>query len=172
MATKKTETKKVAPAKKTTTAKTTVEKTTAPAKPKRPAAKKPAPEKKPVELPTMESFPSLKKNSKETGYITLLQTNLKNRGYYDGPVDGKYGDNTEKAVMEFQKDLGKPISGTVGPKTWEQLKTSNVVRVKAPVAPPPPVKPNIKVIIEGLNRYQADLLVKLFSESMDCHIVQ
>ena len=164
MAVKKTETKKAAPKKTTATAKTTA---------KKPASKPTARKQEPVALPTMDQFPSLKKRTKETGYVTLLQTNLKNRGYYDGPVDGKYGDKTEAAVKEFQKDLGKPISGTVGPKTWDQLKTSTVSRVKAPEpAPAPPPKPNVKVVIEGLSRYQAELLVKLFSENTECHILQ
>ena len=129
-------------------------------------------------LPEMKNFPSVKKGSKETGYITLLQTNLKNRGYYDGKVDGKFGDKTEKAVMDFQKDLKKPISGTVGPKTWEQLEKSTVVKISQVVSPLP-VDPVItpapsqgyRVLVEGLSRYQADLLVKLLSGRTECRIL-
>lgn len=140
---------------------------TKPTAKKAPEAKKPAPS-----LPEIKDFPSIKKGSKETGYITLLQANLKNRGFYQGDVDGKFGDELEKAVMDFQKALGKPLNGSVGPKTWEALQKSDIRKeVPAPVAPPPAPKPNIRVVIEGLNRYQAELLVKLFSESMDCHIV-
>lgn len=140
---------------------------TKPAAKKTPEAKKPAPS-----LPEIKDFPSIKKGSKETGYITLLQTNLKNRGFYQGEIDGKFGDELEKAVMDFQKALGKPRNGSVGPKTWDAIQKSDVRKAPvAPVAPPPAPKPNIRVVIEGLNRYQAELLVKLFSESMDCHIV-
>ena len=142
------------------------------AKPATKVIHKAAPKAKPAELPTMDKFPSIRKGSKETGYITLLQTNLKNRGYYTGDVNGKFGDELEKAVMEFQKDLGKPLSGSVGPKTWEALQTSLVRKITESAPVPPPVqKPNIQVIIGGLTRFQAEVLVKMFSEHMDCHIV-
>ena len=146
------------------------------------AKKKPTEEKLPP-LPEMKNFPSVKKGSKETGYITLLQTNLKNRGYYDGKVDGKFGSKTEQAVMDFQKDLGKPISGSVGPKTWEQLEKSTIARIKQPVQPLPtdpvithqgqePVSnQGCRVLIEGLTRYQADLLIKLLQGHTDCRIL-
>ena len=147
------------------------------------SAKKKSSEEKLPPLPEMKNFPSVKKGSKETGYITLLQTNLKNRGYYDGKVDGKFGPKTEQAVMDFQKDLGKPISGSVGPKTWEQLEKSTVVRIKQPVQPLPtdPVmtyqkqepasNQGCRVLIEGLTRYQADLLIKLLQGHTDCRIL-
>ena len=144
-------------------------------KPKKEAAK-PLPE-----TPTMAEFPSVKKGD-QNGYITLLQTNLNNRGYYEGKVDGKFGPKTEKAVMDFQKDLGKPVSGTVGPKTWEALQKSNVVKLQAkkeePVVQPEavrtapaPIQNGVSVIIEGLTRYQADLLIKLFQGHTECRIL-
>lgn len=134
-------------------------------------------------LPEMKNFPTIKKGSKESGYITLIQTNLKNRGYFEGKVDGKFGDKTEQAVMEFQKDLGKPVSGSVGPKTWEQLGKSTVVKINAQPKQPP-IEPIIKagesqpannqncsVVIEGLTKYQADLLIKLFQGHTECRIL-
>lgn len=144
-------------------------------KPKKEAAK-PLPE-----TPTMAAFPSVKRGD-QNGYITLLQTNLQNRGYYAGKVDGKFGPKTEQAVMDFQKDLGKPVSGSVGPKTWEALQKSNVVKLQAkkeePIIQPevvrqvaPPPANGVSVIIEGLTRYQADLLVKLFQGHTDCRIL-
>ena len=133
---------------------------------KKPAAKEP----EVIELPTMAQFPSIRKGSKETGYITLLQTNLKNRGYYDGNVDGDYGPETEKAVMEFQKDLKKPMNGSVGPKTWEALQKSDAKRVKPqPVQVPTGI--GTRVLIEGLSKFQAELLVKLFAGHVECRIL-
>lgn len=144
-------------------------------------AKKSKPETLPP-LPEMSNFPTVKRGSKETGYITLLQTNLKNRGYYDGKVDGKFGDKTEQAVKDFQKDLGKPISGSVGPKTWEQLSKSTMVKIQ-PKKPEPVKQPEpqmqqepqqlqgTRVLIEGLSRYQADLLVKLLQGHTECRIL-
>lgn len=132
-------------------------------------------------LPEMANFPTVKKGSKETGYITLLQTNLKNRGYYNGKIDGKFGDRTEQAVKDFQKDLGKPISGSVGPKTWEQLSKSMAVKIQPKKPEAEPVKPQTqpesqqlqgtRVLIEGLSRYQADLLVKLLQGHTECRIL-
>ena len=159
---------------------------TRPVKPKeaKPVAeKKPSVKavKKPIETPTMDSFPSIKKGD-ENGYVTLLQTNLKNRGYYDGPVDAKFGDRTEKALNDFQKDAKKPQNSIVGAKTWELLQKSTVVKIK-PEPPKADIQPQqvrgiseqpkagVSVIVEGLTRYQADLLVKLFQGNTVCHIV-
>lgn len=128
-----------------------------------------------LEAPTMDQFPSLKKGSNETGPITFLQANLKQRGFYKGSIDGNFGPNTEKAVIEFQKALDKPVSGTVGPKTWEALQKSDVrAKVAAPVAAPQPQQqtgPGTRVLIEGLSKFQAELLVKLLSGHTECRIL-
>ncbi|MBR4767581.1 MAG: peptidoglycan-binding protein [Lachnospiraceae bacterium] len=159
---------------KKATVKTEVKK--APAK-KAPVKKEPAKKRStiqdPIELPTMTTFPTVKKGD-SNGYVTLLQTNLQNRGYYSGKVDGKFGDKTEKAVLEFQKDLKKPLNGSVGPKTWEALQKSNVVKVSEKKETPSQVQPSstgVKILIEGLSRYQADLLVKLLSGHTECRIL-
>lgn len=142
------------------------------------------------DTPVMTEFPSVRKGSKETGYITMLQTILKNRGYDVGEegVDGKFGPKTEKAVKEFQKDLGYSIpNGIVGPKMWKALQESKVVRItKAAPAEHPitetaaPVTPvsvstapatKHRVLIDGLTKYQAELLVMLLKGSTDCRIL-
>lgn len=132
-----------------------------------------------LEAPTINNFPSLKKGSNETGPITFLQANLKQRGFYKGPIDGNFGPNTEKAVIEFQKALDKPVSGTVGPKTWEALQKSDVrAKVVTPVAAPQPQPQQqagsaagTRVLIEGLSKFQAELLVKLLSGHTECRIL-
>lgn len=130
-----------------------------------------------LEAPTINNFPSLKKGSNETGPITFLQANLKQRGFYKGPIDGNFGPNTEKAVIEFQKALDKPVSGTVGPKTWEALQKSDVrAKVVAPVMAPQPQQQvgsaaGTRVLIEGLSKFQAELLVKLLSGHTECRIL-
>jgi peptidoglycan hydrolase-like protein with peptidoglycan-binding domain len=180
MVTKKTTENK--PAKKNATPKAKIapvkeQKKPAPKAEKKVVSIKPKKEPEVIELPSINTFPSIRKGSRETGYITLLQTNLKNRGYYDGKVDGEFGDKTEQAVMEFQKDLKKPLNGTVGSKTWEALQKSDLARVKLqPVAIPvqPVVQqpaPGYKVVVEGLTRYQADLLVKLLQGHTECRII-
>lgn len=52
-----------------------------------------------------------------------VQLALKNAGYYNGPVDGKIGEKTKRAIAEFQKANNLHADGVVGRKTWNVLKT-------------------------------------------------
>lgn len=52
-----------------------------------------------------------------------VQTSLKNAGLYSGPIDGKIGTNTKKAIREFQSANGLTADGVIGQKTWTKLKT-------------------------------------------------
>ncbi len=49
--------------------------------------------------------------------VTKIQTKLKNWGYYKGSVDGKYGEQTKKAVTEFQKKNNLTQDGVAGSAT-------------------------------------------------------
>lgn len=51
-----------------------------------------------------------------------IQTALKNAGFYEGPIDGKVGKNTKKAIRTFQEANGLTADGVVGNKTWSKLK--------------------------------------------------
>jgi zinc D-Ala-D-Ala carboxypeptidase len=42
-------------------------------------------------------------------------------------VDGRFGDGTDKAVRDFQSDVGLPNDGIVGPNTWRELITRREV---------------------------------------------
>ncbi|MFP4661315.1 MAG: peptidoglycan-binding protein [Halanaerobiales bacterium] len=53
--------------------------------------------------------------------VDSLQRRLGELGYYDGVVDGIYGLISYSAVMEFQKDYGLDVNGTVGKETWNML---------------------------------------------------
>ena len=53
--------------------------------------------------------------------VTRLQQELKNRGYYAGTVDGKYGLGTIEAVKRFQEDHGLSQDGDAGPATQRVL---------------------------------------------------
>jgi peptidoglycan hydrolase-like protein with peptidoglycan-binding domain len=53
---------------------------------------------------------------------TMIQTALKNAGYFQGSVDGKMGRKTRLAVKEFQKANNLHPDGRVGKNTWEVLK--------------------------------------------------
>jgi murein L,D-transpeptidase YcbB/YkuD len=52
-----------------------------------------------------------------------VQRALKAAGVYTGPVDGKIGQGTRAAIVEFQKSHGLKADGVLGKKTWEELKT-------------------------------------------------
>ena len=67
-----------------------------------------------------------------TGYITLernsrgdqvrtLQKRLKALGFYNGSVDGSYGESTEVAVMAFQLMNNLTVDGKAGPATQRVL---------------------------------------------------
>ena len=63
---------------------------------------------------------NLKKNSKGDE-VKTLQTMLSSLGYYTRQVDGDFGDYTEAAVKQFQKDTGHTDDGVFGPKTCPDL---------------------------------------------------
>jgi peptidoglycan hydrolase-like protein with peptidoglycan-binding domain len=49
--------------------------------------------------------------------VMELQTGLHTYGYYDGPIDGDYGQATQDAVKKLQTDLGVTADGKFGPET-------------------------------------------------------
>ena len=52
--------------------------------------------------------------------VRAVQTCLKKLGYRVG-IDGDFGNETERAVKAFQKDIGRPDTGVVTPGTWNAL---------------------------------------------------
>lgn len=71
--------------------------------------------------------PTLRKGDKGP-YVTLLQTDLINRGYSlpKYGADGSFGNETVEAVKQFQRDWGLYVDGIVGPGTWDMLESSPV----------------------------------------------
>lgn len=51
-----------------------------------------------------------------------IQIALRNAGFYKGPINGKIGPLTKKAIKEFQKSNGLNADGIVGKQTWQKLK--------------------------------------------------
>lgn len=60
----------------------------------------------------------------------MIQTALKNAGYFQGEVDGKIGKNTRLAIKEFQKANNLHADGRVGKNTWMALKEYLEKKVK------------------------------------------
>lgn len=78
---------------------------------------------------------TLKKGS--TGEaVKHVQTMLRALGFYTGSLDGDYGDGTEKAVKDFQKQYKLTEDGKVGPKTLTALEKAKAT--KRPTASPTP----------------------------------
>lgn len=50
-----------------------------------------------------------------------IQTALRRAGYDPGPIDGKIGPQTERAVKRFQTEKGLKVDGVVGPETRRAL---------------------------------------------------
>ncbi|MDR3121680.1 MAG: peptidoglycan-binding protein [Clostridiales bacterium] len=53
--------------------------------------------------------------------VRELQTLMKEKGIYEGPVNGKFGPLTEEAVMKFQESKGLEVDGVVGSETLAKL---------------------------------------------------
>ncbi|BAZ41244.1 peptidoglycan binding domain-containing protein [Calothrix sp. NIES-4101] len=68
----------------------------------------------------MINRPSLKSGSQGEA-VTELQAALKLLGFYNGAVDGKYGDTTVAAVASFKQAAGLTPDGVVDTATWQRL---------------------------------------------------
>lgn len=59
---------------------------------------------------------------KVSASVSEVQKALKNAGFYKGSIDGKVGQQTKKAVENFQRQHNLTADGVVGRRTWEELK--------------------------------------------------
>ena len=57
-----------------------------------------------------------------TAIVVELQQVMTNLGYYDGPIDGVYGQGTTDGVKAMQTDLGVTADGDYGAETHNALK--------------------------------------------------
>ena len=53
--------------------------------------------------------------------VLALQRRLLDLGFKVGKVDGRFGEQTEQGVREFQRNVGVPADGTCGPATFTAL---------------------------------------------------
>jgi len=70
--------------------------------------------------------------------VKLLQQKLKDLKFYEGEVDGKYGDTTLEAVKKFQIENKIGSDGCYGPKTAEKMKevSKDYIPFKGDTKPP------------------------------------
>ena len=64
---------------------------------------------------------SLSKVGSRGEEVKAIQTYLKDKGYYNGSVDGIYGTATKNAVIKFQKAKGLSADGIAGEKTLSAM---------------------------------------------------
>lgn len=50
-----------------------------------------------------------------------IQAALKEAGYYEGPIDGKLGPKSRKAIRDFQTNRGLTVDGVAGTNTKKAL---------------------------------------------------
>lgn len=67
------------------------------------------------------ALPALSRRGSRGEEVKQIQTVLKDRKLYEGNIDGIYGSQTEKAVIQFQKQMGLTPDGIVGPKTLSAM---------------------------------------------------
>jgi N-acetylmuramoyl-L-alanine amidase len=67
--------------------------------------------------------------------VLALQQRLLDLGFKVGKVDGRFGQQTEQAVRDFQRNIGVPPDGTCGPATLKALsRLAPIVRGGSPNA--------------------------------------
>ncbi|MEG1195959.1 MAG: peptidoglycan-binding protein [Clostridia bacterium] len=59
------------------------------------------------------------KNNKQN--VTALQSALSATGYYNGSLDGSFGNDTASAISEYQRAIGLRVTGMAGPSTQRLL---------------------------------------------------
>lgn len=62
--------------------------------------------------------------------VKALQRALKNKGYYSGSIDGKFGAATTQAVLAFQTQSGIRADGKAGPATQRALNAASVTNYR------------------------------------------
>ncbi|MFO7173057.1 MAG: L,D-transpeptidase family protein [Bacillota bacterium] len=53
--------------------------------------------------------------------VLAVQKRLREKGFYNGPLDGRYGPGTEEAVRRLQREHRLPVTGTVDERVYRIL---------------------------------------------------
>lgn len=87
---------------------------------------------KPTPVPTIDITPNPEYKTIQMGdngdRVTELQTKLAEYGYYTGEIDGRFGNQTRRAVESFQYQHGLSADGIAGRRTLTVLYESDQVR--------------------------------------------
>ena len=57
--------------------------------------------------------------------VSTLQRDLRQLGFFNGPITSYFGPETQQAVIRFQQSHGIRATGVVGPRTTEAIRVSN-----------------------------------------------
>lgn len=97
---------------------------------------------KPTPVPTIDITPNPEYGTLQVGdrgdEVRRLQEELARYGYYEGDIDGVYGNQTRRAVEQFQYQHGLSADGMAGRITLTVLYESGQVRLSPSAATPAP----------------------------------
>lgn len=92
--------------------------------------------------PTPTPTEPLLRNGAQGSEVEKLQSRLKELGFYEGEVDGQFGNGTRNAVILFQTQHGLEADGIVGPATKELIYSSQAQRIIVTPTPAPTPTPD------------------------------
>ncbi|MEA5486516.1 MULTISPECIES: peptidoglycan-binding domain-containing protein [Pseudanabaena] len=85
-----------------------------------------------VPTTTSQGLPTLLPGSKGSA-VAQAQQLLKDKGYYQGRIDGDFGMGTRDAIAAFQRANGLTVDGKVGEQTWKKLQAPAITELTPPV---------------------------------------
>ncbi len=102
----------------------------------------PAPTAVATPVPTIDITPNPAYKTLQVGdkgvNVRAMQEKLQEYGYYEGEIDGAYGNQSRKAVEQFQYMHGLTVDGIAGRRTLTVLFESNEIRLPQGEAAPEP----------------------------------
>ena len=90
------------------------------------------PTPKPTKEPVYTTPKSTVKNGSNGADARSVQTRLKDLGYYQGKVDGKFGRASVNALKNFQTNNGLKADGVAGKSTYAKLFSAQAVAFNSP----------------------------------------
>lgn len=92
----------------------------------------PVPTPKPTPVPTIDMTPNPAYKTVQVGdngeLVRQMQEKLAEYGYYEGDIDGRFGNQTRRAVEQFQYQHGLSADGIAGRRTLTVLYESEEIR--------------------------------------------